>query len=403
VRLNRNLILILLTLSTASLLAACANSPQGQAMEDVLAPDPQLQAGESDSDDTTELSTKIELPNDFPAEIPRYESALLESVGDETGQVVTTWASSDPINAIESFYSSQLATNDWKILSQKTEEQTTTLVAQRQQLQVKVVIKPSLEPSTTQLMISYPSTNTTASATPSATPTPTSATPNASASFSDLDRAPEQLRSYITDLATLGVLSASGGKSDTFEPDKNITRREYVRWLLAANNKIYASTPAKQLRAATNSSKPAFADVPTTDADFGLIQGLAEAGILPSSLSGDDTATKFRPDEPLLREDLIRWKVPLDFRRALPNATIDTVKDTWGFQDVARIDPKALKAILADFQNSDAANIRRAFGYTTLFQPKKTVTRAEAAATLWHFGFQGEGQSVKDLLDVKEK
>jgi hypothetical protein len=375
-------------------------------MEDQFAPDPQLQAEESSPGNAPATAT-ASIPTDFPTAIPRYESAQLETVGDETGQVVTKWTSSDPINAIEGFYSTQLKTNDWQILSQKTEEQTTTLVAKRQQLQVQVVIQPSSDSSTTQLTISYPSNSATASATPSptpsATPSPTPATPNAPSSFSDVDRAPEQLRPYIADLATLGVLSASGEQSDTFEPDKTITRREYVRWLLAANNKIYASAPAKQIRAATTTSKPAFADVPTTDADFGLIQGLAEAGILPSALSGEDTVTKFRPNEPLSREDLIRWKVPLDFRRALPNATLDTVKDTWGFQDVARIEPKALKAILADYQNSDSANIRRAFGYTTLFQPKKTVTRAEAAATLWHFGFQGEGQSVKDILDAKEK
>ncbi|MFM6397433.1 MAG: S-layer homology domain-containing protein, partial [Planktothrix sp.] len=36
--------------------------------------------------------------------------------------------------------------------------------------------------------------------------------------------------------------------------------------------------------------------------------------------------------------------------------------------------------------------------FTTLFQPKKNVTRAEAAATLWFFGFQGEGISAKDAL-----
>ncbi len=378
-------------------------------MEEVLAPDSQLQAGETTPSDTP-VPAQTNIPTDFPAEIPRYEAAQLETVGDETGQVVTKWISSDPINAIEGFYSSQFKTNDWQILSQKTEEQTTTLVAKRQQLQVQVVIQPSKNTSSTQLTISYPS-SATASATPSPSPSPTASPtasptpspPNTPSSFSDVDRAPEQLRPYIDDLATLGVLSASGGKSDTFEPEKNITRREYVRWLLATNNQFYATTPAKQLRAATTSSKPAFADVPTTDADFGIIQGLAEAGILPSSLSGEDTTTKFRPDEPLFREDLIRWKVPLDFRRALPNATLDTVKDTWGFQDVARIDPKALKAILADYQNGDSANIRRVFGYTTLFQPKKVVTRAEAAATLWHFGFQGEGQSAKDILETKEK
>jgi hypothetical protein len=56
---------------------------------------------------------------------------------------------------------------------------------------------------------------------------------------------------------------------------------------------------------------------------------------------------------------------------------------------------------LADFQNSEQANIRRVFGYTTLFQPKKPVTRAEAAAALWYFGSQGEGLSAKEAQKLK--
>ena len=94
------------------------------------------------------------------------------------------------------------------------------------------------------------------------------------------------------------------------------------------------------------------------------------------------------------------WKVPLDLRRGLPAATLDAVRETWGFQDAASIEAKALKAVLADFQNGDIANIRRAFGYTTLFQPKKAVTRSEAASTLWYFGFQGDGRSA--ALAVRE-
>ena len=39
------------------------------------------------------------------------------------------------------------------------------------------------------------------------------------------------------------------------------------------------------------------------------------------------------------------------------------------------------------------------FGYTTLFQPKKPVTRAEAAASLWYFGFQGDGITAKEVLE----
>jgi hypothetical protein len=109
----------------------------------------------------------------------------------------------------------------------------------------------------------------------------------------------------------------------------------------------------------------------------------------------------FRPDAPLTREQLILWKVPLDTRQALPAANLEAVKQTWGFQDAGSIEPKALRAVLADFQNAEQSNIRRVFGYTTLFQPKKPVTRAEASAALWYFGTQGEGISATEALKLK--
>jgi hypothetical protein len=229
--------------------------------------------------------------------------------------------------------------------------------------------------------------------------------------FTDLDKVPQELRQHIEDLAALGVLSldSSGSKNNPdatgiqFEPNKTISRREYARWLVAANNQIFANRPGQQIRLASETTQPAFQDVPRSDRDFQSIQALAEAGLIPSPLTGDTTAVLFRPDTPLTRENLILWKVPLDTRQALPSTSIDTVKQTWGFQDVAKIDPKALRAVLADFQNGEQANIRRIFGYTTLFQPKKPVTRAEAVTAIWYFGSQGEGLSAKEALQLKRQ
>lgn len=240
-----------------------------------------------------------------------------------------------------------------------------------------------------------------------ATPQPTSsATPTDAASpqtFSDLNQAPEELRPYIQDLAQLGVLTAQANATNQatqeFKPNAIVTRREYARWLVAANNAIYRDRPAQKIRLGVSSDEPIFRDVPRTDPDFAAIQGLAEAGLIPSSLSGDATITTFRPDAPLTRESLILWKAPVDVRQTLPNATVQAIQETWGFQDANRIEPSALRAVLADFQNGDLSNIRRAFGYTTLFQPKKTVTRAEAASVLWYFGSQGDGISAKDALN----
>jgi hypothetical protein len=254
-------------------------------------------------------------------------------------------------------------------------------------------VTPSESPS--------PSPESTPESSPSPSPSPSPSSESAS-TFSDLDKAPQELRQSLNDVAQLGILTpqsqAKANETPLFEPNKNVTRRVYARWLVAANNRIYNNRPARQIRLAVDSATPAFKDVSAKDPDFAAIQGLAEAGLIPSSLTGDSTATLFRPDAPLTREDLILWKVPVDTRQALPNATIETVKQSWGFQDANKIDSKALRAVYADYQNGDQSNIRRAFAYTTLFQPKRPVTRAEAAAVLSYFGFQGDGISAQEAL-----
>ncbi|NET11438.1 MAG: hypothetical protein F6K08_00235 [Okeania sp. SIO1H6] len=218
---------------------------------------------------------------------------------------------------------------------------------------------------------------------------------------------PTGLRPYIADLAKLGVFQQEQTKNqdnpDTtsiLEPQNLVSRRVYARWLVSANNEMFANNSAKHIRLARANEKPIFEDVPKTDPDFAVIQGLAEAGLIASPLSGDVNVVKFRPDDFLTREDLILWKVPLDFRQPLPEATIEKVKAAWDFQDTSKIDPAALRAVLADAENN-FSNIRRVFGYTRLFRPDKTVSRAEAAAVLWYFGDQNDGISAQMALQAK--
>ncbi|MFM7573843.1 MAG: S-layer homology domain-containing protein, partial [Snowella sp.] len=224
--------------------------------------------------------------------------------------------------------------------------------------------------------------------------------PNSPVTFNDLDQVAQPLRDYIQDLGDLGILTPKNGNN--FQANAPITRQEYARWLVAANNQFYATSPSKQIRLGNKNTNPAFTDVPPNHPDFPSIQGLAEAGLIPSPLSNDASAVLFRPDAILNRENLIAWKVPLDSRKALPNASMETLKETWGFQDTAKIDPKLWRAIYGDFQNGEQANIRRVFGFTTLFQPKKPVTRGEAAAAIGYFGFQGDGLSARDVLGLKK-
>jgi len=226
---------------------------------------------------------------------------------------------------------------------------------------------------------------------------------SADTDFSDLDEVPTQLQQPIESIAALNILTPYTGKSNVeltkFAPNETITRGEYARWLIDANNRYYADNPGKKIYVPAKTSQPAFKDVQSNHPNFAAIQSLAEAGLIPSRLTEDSTKLLFKPNAPLTREDLVTWKVPLDTRQSLPKASIEAIEESWGFSDAAKINSSAVQALYADFQNGDLANIRRVFGYTTLFQPKKPVTRAEAAASLWYFGFQGDGITAKEVLE----
>ncbi|GAP95322.1 S-layer homology domain-containing protein [Leptolyngbya sp. NIES-2104] len=374
-------------------LSSCSNS-----LRDSLAADPRLTG--TATPQASPQST-AQLPPTFPAEIPKYPNATLveaRSTGstpvEQSTDLFTRWSSADDRDRVFNFYRDELQKNGWTLNEQNAEQG--RLVASRQGLRIGIGLATAQ--SGVNFSIETKSEQTAqVTESPAASPSPTPGTSNPS--FSDIEKAPQELRSFIGDLAQLGVLTGQTKDNNTlFEPNKNVTRRVYARWLVEANNRIYRDRPARQIRLAVETGQTAFRDVSAKDPDFSVIQGLAEAGLIPSSLSGSSSAALFRPDAPLSREDLILWKIPVDTRQPLPNATIDSVKQTWGFQDASRIDANALRAVYADFQNGDQANIRRAFGFTTIFQPKRSVTRAEAAAVLWYFGFQGDGISAQQAL-----
>jgi hypothetical protein len=436
-------------------LGACSSSPWASRLEQSLAADPRLQVNNqaNPAPESPTGSETAQLPANFPAEIPRYPNAELLSVSGATSSdnpvagsaqpVQTRWRTTDTAAQVQQFYRDKFQSGGWQVggagsadRSNPSSETNQPLQATQDGLQVSIATAeagtPSPSANGTEFTLSYQFSDSASAASPTVSPsdsptanagvgTSTAPKPGESGfvgpvwpesqsasnpttnagSFTDLKQAPPELQSYITDLAKLGVLPAASTKDpNLFKPNAEISRRDYARWLVAANNRIYSNQASRQIRLAATTEKPLFQDVPSSDPDFGAIQGLANAGLISSPLSGDAAAVNFRPDAPLTREDLILWKVPVDLRQALPNASIDTIQQTWGFQDTAKIDPKAMRAVLADYQNGDLSNIRRAFGYTTLFQPKKSVSRSEAAAVLWQFGSQGNNLSAKDALQT---
>lgn len=410
----------------STLLVSCAGTPWGDTFQKALTPDPRLAASPaspapsaaSNSGQTSSQRMAIALPKDFPDTIPRYAQAQLRDVQTNGNATQTLWESAEGGDRILSFYRDQLKAKGWQVQDQPN-GLTAELKTQKLSLKTQPQVDLSGSGANTQYLLQYqtgslanspadsPANSSNPSQNPSQNPPGTAIqanfglagnaqgvkvtpSPNPAAPAQTLPQT-QQLIAQLTQLGTL----------DGFNPNQVITRRQFARWLVATHNRLFDDKAAQQIRVVDRATKPIFADLPSQDPDFATIQSLAEAGFVPSPLAGDSTTVKFQPDQPLTRETLLLWKLPLDLRQPLPPATIQAVKETWGFQDAAKIEGRALKAVLADFQAGDSANIRRAFGYTTLLQPKKPVTQAEAAAALWYFGYQGEGRSAQDGLKLK--
>ena len=234
-----------------------------------------------------------------------------------------------------------------------------------------------------------PSASASAAAEGSIAPTsPPSASPAAAASvaYTDISGIPGQKE--ISDLAALGVF---GTPSGSFNPNGTITRGEFAKWLVAANNAIWANSPDKLIRPSQSSSS-AYPDVATTHADFSYIQGLYDAGF---AVGFPDKT--FKPDSELTREQMIAIKENLD-RGGVDKYYVsfwDSTTPDW--KDKQQINKQFRGAIAEDSGLDRTAvtqgekqlvigNVPRAFGAIAMLRPQQPVTRAEAAEILWEMG-----------------
>jgi S-layer homology domain len=444
-----------------ALLASCGNSSTLEAM---VKADPKLLADDVESkivspldkvsdSGKTNLTPKTEttdrnLPKNFPASFPIYPKVQLQEAkpGEDPASGMLTWTSLDNSKAIADYYQTELTANNWTITKPfafDVQAEIARAIAVKDNQKVHLTLLRAKNSQTgedgTKLSVIYePLQPDVATSATSSTPNSVSKTAktqsskninhqvgnkqkniatntipandyvsSSSGDFGDLGNLPEQLSQPLKTVAALGILTPytkdGNVELSEFAPNAIITRGEYARWLIAANNRYYDDDPGKKIYVVKNTNQPAFEDINKNAPDFGAIQGLAEAGLVPSRLTQDSTNLLFRPNAPLTREDLITWKVPLDTRQALPKASIEAIQESWGFQDAANIDSSAVRALYADYQNGDRSNVRRIFGFTTLFQPKKPVTRAEAAVSIWYFGFQGDGITAQEILELETK
>ena len=416
--------------------ASSSNLPETETTESVDASEEVAVENNATKPKAKANTTQDLLPTGFPASFPIYPQAELGEVklGTDDTSGMISWNSSDNRAAIADYYQAELIANGWKIIkpfSLNPEQIVTRAIAIKDEQRVALTLLQSEENGTKLSAVYQPlsaevansgistaidaTTNSKTKApaqTKAKSPNEANRQPDvennnsiSTADFTDLDNVPEQLNEPLKTVASLGILTPYTGEGNVevnkFAPNAVITKGEYARWLIAANNRYYQDDPGKKIYTVTDTEQPAFQDVKPNHPDFAAIQSLAEAGLIPSRLTDNSTNLLFRPDAPLTREDLITWKVPLDLRQALPQATIEAIKESWGFQDTANIDSSAIRALYADFQNGDRSNIRRVFGFTTLFQPNKPVTRAEAATSLWYFGFQGDGITAQEVLETE--
>jgi hypothetical protein len=229
----------------------------------------------------------------------------------------------------------------------------------------------------------------------------------------------------ITELAQLGVFESASGK---FNPQQTITRAEFVRLLVRANNAIWFDQSDKMVRPAEGGAAT-FPDVPTSHPDFRYIQGMINAGF---AVGFDEKA--FKPDEPLTREQMIAIKIGVDKgglediilnpkgkrilsadRTALESNTLASHVPNWTDRNqISKQFIPAFNSQAYQFSHSGGSNdpwvaetkdpfqnVNRAFGAVKALRPQTPVTRAEAAAAVSLVG-NHETDRFKMLLRTAE-
>jgi hypothetical protein len=185
----------------------------------------------------------------------------------------------------------------------------------------------------------------------------------------------------IEQFAALGVVDPASGE---FHPGAPVLRRDFIRWLVKANNMLWSDTPAKLLKLADTTETSAFSDVGVKDPDFPYIQGMQDAGY---SVGFPDKS--FRPDAALTREQMFAIKNVFDRGSIDPGLQkgLDYARNTamppW--KDKQTIS-KTYVAAIATGANGGADSFGLVYGASSLFRPQAAVTRAQAAELLTVIG-----------------
>lgn len=164
-----------------------------------------------------------------------------------------------------------------------------------------------------------------------------------------------------------------------FNPYGKLTRAEFAKLLFKASDTIQEEQNALRL---APQLKQQFSDVPPAHPAYKYVQALAATGY-----QLDDGSEKFRPDDPITREEMIGIKAQVDEGESIKPDPV-AMAEVWNFKDIAKIDKFYSGSIYTDhfIKGPQGNNINRAFGKVSLFRPRTPVMRSEAAASLWQVG-----------------
>lgn len=177
---------------------------------------------------------------------------------------------------------------------------------------------------------------------------------------------------------------------DDVEANELCTRREFARWLVKLNSSLERNPKHRiiPIVSLSGSVVAAFDDISIVDPDFRSIQVLAEAGVIPSKLSWNNSSNydgfdsqeniNFFPDRFISRQDLVDWRAQLEYE--FFSGVIDQISiKKAGYMDVKEI---TSPAVYVDMLAGDRSILRKVFGQSKRFQPNKPSTKAQAAVAL---------------------
>ncbi|KAK2635882.1 hypothetical protein Ddye_030674 [Dipteronia dyeriana] len=224
---------------------------------------------------------------------------------------------------------------------------------------------------------------------------PESVSNDTSDTFASVDKLERVIVSVAIDSTqeeALSVLKKLKILEDDVMADELCTRREYARWLVRTNSLLEWNPKHRIVPSVSLSGTviAAFDDVDSEDPDFESIQALAEAGVVPSKLSGKNSGSDgskgqggiyFLPERFISRQDLINWKAQVEYELK-PDNLEQISRTKVGYMDVKEINSDASPELFMDMLAGDKSIVRRVFGQSKRFQPNKPSAKAQAAVAL---------------------